>query len=139
MNTIKDIIKETGAALTIAALTVATTGVRVFADTAGGEESGSGGGNGATGHAKTGVDNVNPGAETDLNKMISTILNVVFGVVGIVAVIMIIIGGISYTTSQGDSQKTQKAKNTIMYGLIGLVVVLLAFAIVNFVLNGLMG
>ncbi len=138
MNTIKDIIKETGAVLTIAALTVATTGVRVFADTAGGEESG-GGGSGATGQAKTGVDNVNPGAETDLNKMISTILNVVFGVVGIVAVIMIIIGGISYTTSQGDSQKTQKAKNTIMYGLIGLVVVLLAFAIVNFVLNGLMG
>lgn len=138
MNTIKDIIKETGAVLTIAALTVATTGVRVFADTAGGEESGGGGG-GATGQAKTGVDNVNPGAETDLNKMISTILNVVFGVVGIVAVIMIIIGGISYTTSQGDSQKTQKAKNTIMYGLIGLVVVLLAFAIVNFVLNGLMG
>jgi multisubunit Na+/H+ antiporter MnhB subunit len=71
--------------------------------------------------------------------MISTILNVVFGVVGIVAVIMIIIGGVNYTMSQGDSQKIQKAKNTIMYGIIGLVVVLLAFAIVNFVLNGLLG
>ncbi len=137
MNMIKNFIKETGAALTIAALTVATTGVRVFADTAGGEESS--GGSTATQNAKNGVENVNPGAETDLNKMIATILNVIFGVIGIVAVIYIILGGIHYTTSEGDSQKTQKAKSTIMYGIIGLVVVLLAFAIVNFVLNGLMG
>jgi len=142
MSKIKDIAKEAGAALTIAALTVATTGVRVFAEEGtAGSEGGDGGSGGAaaTQRAKTGVDNVNPGAETDLNGMISTILNVVFGVVGIVAVIMIIIGGVNYTMSQGDSQKIQKAKNTIMYGIIGLVVVLLAFAIVNFVLNGLLG
>ena len=142
MSKIKDIAKEAGAALTVAALTVATTGVRVFAEEGtAGSEGGDGGSGGAaaTQRAKTGVDSVNPGAETDLNGMISTILNVVFGVVGIVAVIMIIIGGVNYTTSQGDSQKIQKAKNTIMYGIIGLVVVLLAFAIVNFVLNGLLG
>ena len=141
MSKIKDIAKEAGAALTIAALTVATTGVRVFAEegTAGSDGGGGGGGAAATQRAKTGVDNVNPGAETDLNGMVATILNVVFGVVGIIAVIMIVIGGVNYTMSQGDSQKIQKAKNTIMYGIIGLVVVLLAFAIVNFVLNGLLG
>ena len=138
MNKIKDIAKEAGAVLTIAALTVATTGTRVFAFTDD-EEGGGGGGSAATGKAKTGVDNVNPGAATQLEPMIQTILNVVFGVVGIVAVIMIIIGGVNYTMSQGDTQKIQKAKNTIMYGIIGLVVTLLAFAIVNFVLDGLLG
>lgn len=139
MNKIKDIAKEAGAALTVAALTIATTGVRVFAvGDEGGEETG-GGGSGATAKAQEGVKGVNPGAETELMPMISTILNVVFGVVGIVAVIMIIIGGVNYTMSQGDTQKIQKAKNTIMYGIIGLVIVLLAFAIVNFVLNGLLG
>ena len=63
----------------------------------------------------------------------------VFGIIGVVAVIMIIIGGVNYTVSQGDSQKLQKSKSTILYGIIGLVIVLLAFAIVNFVLNGING
>ena len=139
MNKIKDIAKEAGAVLTIAALTVATTGTRVFAVGGEEEESGGGGGSAATGKAQQGVDNVNPGAATQLEPMIQTILNVVFGVVGIVAVIMIIIGGVNYTMSQGDTQKIQKAKNTIMYGIIGLVITLLAFAIVNFVLDGLGG
>lgn len=129
-----EIAKEAGAALTVAALTISTNGISVFADgnTAGG--AGTAGEN-----ARSGVSNVNPGANTDLLSMIQTILNVVFGVIGIVAVIMIVIGGVHYTISQGDSAKIQKAKNTIMYGIIGLVIVLLSFAIVNFVLNGLIG
>ena len=143
MSKIKEIAKEAGAALTIAALTISTQGVSVFADgnTAGGSGgSGSNGGAGSAGaNARAGVSNVNPGANTDLMSMIQTILNVVFGIIGIIAVIMIIVGGVHYTTSQGDSAKLQKAKNTIMYGIIGLVVVLLAFAIVSFVLNGLIG
>ena len=139
MNKIKDIAKEAGAVLTIAALTVATTGARVFAMIEDGGDTSGGDGAAATGKAQQGVDSVNPGAAVDLNGMIRIILNVVFGVVGIVAVIMIILGGVNYTTSQGDSQKVQKAKNTIMYGIIGLIIVLLAFAIVNFILNGLMG
>ena len=53
---------------------------------------------------------------------------------GIVAVIMVIIGGFTYMTSQGDPGKTKKARDTILYGIIGLVIALLAFAIVNFVL-----
>ena len=55
--------------------------------------------------------------------------------VGVIAVIMVIIGGINYTTSQGDPEKIKKAKNTILYGIIGLIISLLAFAIVSFVLN----
>ena len=50
---------------------------------------------------------------------------------------MIILGGISYATSQGDPGKVKKGKDTILYGIIGLVVALLAYAIVNFVLGAL--
>ncbi len=88
--------------------------------------------------ALSGVNNVNTaGANTDLTAMIGTILSAVYGVVGIIAVIMIILGGINYATSQGDPGKIKKGKDTILYGIIGLVIVLLAFAITNFVLTNL--
>lgn len=73
----------------------------------------------------------------DLMSTLKNIINVIIGVVGFLAVVMIILGGISYTTSAGDASKVKKAKDTIMYGIIGLVIALLAFAIVNFVLNNL--
>ena len=56
-----------------------------------------------------------------------------------IAVVMIILGGITYATSQGDPSKVKKGKDTILYGIIGLVVALLAFAIVQFVLNAING
>ncbi len=71
----------------------------------------------------------------DLMTTVNTIINVALGVIGLVAVVMIIMGGLNYTTSAGDAAKVKKAKDTIMYGVIGLVVALLAFAIVNFVLT----
>lgn len=73
----------------------------------------------------------------DLMTTVNTIINVALGVIGLVAVVMIIMGGLSYTTSAGDAAKVKKAKDTIMYGVIGLVVALLAFAIVNFVLGNI--
>lgn len=76
---------------------------------------------------------------TDLMSVLTTIINVVVGVVGFVAVAMIVMGGISYATSQGDAAKTKKGMNTILYGVVGLVVALLAFAIVNFVLSSVFG
>ena len=51
------------------------------------------------------------------------------------AVAFIIFGGFQYTTSAGDPGKVKKAKDTILYGIIGLVVAMLAYAIVNFVLS----
>ncbi len=74
-------------------------------------------------------------ADYNLFGKISTIINVILGVVGIVAVIMVILGGIQYTTAAGDPAKAKRAKDTILYGIIGLVISLLAFAIVNFVLK----
>lgn len=75
--------------------------------------------------------------ENNLMSTLNTIINVIVGIVGFLAVVMIIMGGISFATSQGDTGKTTKARNTILYGVVGLVVSLLAFAIVNFVLNNL--
>ena len=69
-----------------------------------------------------------------LDAMITKVINVALGLIGTIAVVMIILGGYQYTTSAGDASKVTKAKNTILYGVIGLVIALLAFAIVNFVL-----
>lgn len=79
------------------------------------------------------------GNEEKLEQKVGSVLTVVFGLVGIIAVIFVIIGGFKYTTSQGDPGKVQSAKNTIMYSLIGLAVTLSAFAITQFVLNALKG
>ena len=68
---------------------------------------------------------------------VKKIISIVIGVVGFVAVAMTIYGGVQYTTSAGDPGKVKKAKDTIMYGIVGLVVSILAFAIVNFVLSSL--
>lgn len=75
--------------------------------------------------------------ETDITTIISNVINVIIGLVGVVAVVVMILGGITFITSQGDSAKVTKAKNTILYGIVGLVVAMLAFAIVNFVLGAL--
>ena len=71
---------------------------------------------------------------TELVSSITGIINAVIGVLGIVCVVVMIIGGVNYMTSSGDASKVKKAKDTILYGLIGLIVCVLAFAIVNFVI-----
>jgi len=75
--------------------------------------------------------------DTNIYDTIKNILGAVFIVVGIIAVIVLVIGGINYMMSQGDPGKVKKAKDTILYGIIGLIVSLLAFAIVQFVLDAL--
>ena len=70
----------------------------------------------------------------NLNAIVINVINAILGVVGLIAVVMVILGGISYMTSAGDSSKVKKGKDTILYGIIGLVIVGLAFAIVNFVI-----
>ena len=76
---------------------------------------------------------------TNVNHIITTIINVFSFVVGVVAVIMIIVGGFRYITSGGDSGNVSSAKNTIIYAIIGLVVVALAQFIVQFVLQRVTG
>ena len=67
--------------------------------------------------------------------LLTKIVNVFTVVVGVIALIMIIVGGARYITSGGDTSRVGQAKTTIIYALIGLVVVVLAQLIVHFVLN----
>lgn len=66
---------------------------------------------------------------------VSTVVNILLFIIGTVSVIMIILGGLRYVLSNGDSTQITNAKNTILYAVIGLVVALLAYAIVNFVVS----
>ena len=78
---------------------------------------------------------VDPTAEDDVNNIIATVINIFSVIVGVIAVIMIIVGGIRYVLSGGDSTATTAARNTILFAIVGLVVVALAQIIVRFVLN----
>lgn len=84
-------------------------------------------------------DNTSSNLFSGDNAIFKTITNVLLFLIGAVSVIMLIIGGIRYTISQGDSSAVTSAKNTILYAIIGIIVALLAYAIVNFVLGSFTG
>lgn len=71
------------------------------------------------------------------NSIFVTITNIMLFIIGAIAVIMLIIGGIRYVVSAGDQNAVTSAKNTILYAIIGIVVAFLAYAAVNFVSNQL--
>jgi hypothetical protein len=71
------------------------------------------------------------------DSLVTTIINIILYVVGIVAVVMLVIGGIKYATSSGDEKKVTSAKNTIIYALLGLAFAILAWTLVNFVFSNL--
>lgn len=75
------------------------------------------------------------GGTSKVNEIIRQVINIFSVIVGVIAVIMIIVGGFRYITSGGDSTKVTGAKNTILYALIGLIIVALSQIIVKFVLN----
>jgi type IV secretory pathway VirB2 component (pilin) len=83
------------------------------------------------------VDKVKPAdvQNTSLESYIQTIINVLLGLIGVVAVIMLIYGGFRYVLSAGNEKATSAAKDTILFAIIGIVVAVLAFAIVNFVIG----
>ena len=68
---------------------------------------------------------------------VTDIINVVIGILGLVCVVVMIIGGVNYMTSSGDTGKVKKAKDTILYGVIGLVVCALAsvFSVSNVIVR----
>lgn len=70
-----------------------------------------------------------------INHIVHTIINLLSAIVGIVAVIMIIVGGFRYITSGGNDTSVTSAKNTILYAIIGLIIVALAQVLVRFTLN----
>ena len=88
-----------------------------------------------------GLNSVNTGNGptnlTGTDGVFTTIVNVLLFIIGAVSVIMLIYGGIRYTTSGGNANSVTAAKNTIMYAIIGLIIAIFAFAIVNFVVGEL--
>lgn len=65
--------------------------------------------------------------------MFKKITDVMLFIIGAVSVIMLIIGGLRYVISGGDQNAVSGAKNTILYAVIGIIVALLAYAVINFV------
>lgn len=71
------------------------------------------------------------------NGSLESILTIVYTVLGIIAVVMLIIAGIMYATSNGDPSQVARAKNTILYTIVGIVVLVSATAIIGFVMRAL--
>ena len=76
-----------------------------------------------------------PHNSVSLNHVVKAVIDVLSVVIGIAAVIMVMVGGFRYITAGGDANNVSSAKNTIIYAIVGLVVVALAQAIVQFVVN----
>ena len=80
--------------------------------------------------------NIDPAHKNDdLISDVNKIINVVIGVLGVVAVAVVIYGGFLFLTAQGDPGKIKKGKDSITWGIIGLVIALLSWSIINFVLS----
>lgn len=74
-------------------------------------------------------------AGDDVGTIVRNVVNALLYVIGALSVIMLIWGGIRYTTSAGNANSVTSAKNTILYAVIGLIVAILAYAIVNWVID----
>jgi hypothetical protein len=83
----------------------------------------------------SGADCSTSDATEKINNLIHTIVNLLSAIVGVVAVIMIIVGGLRYITSGGNDASVTGAKNTILYAIIGLIIVALAQILVRFTLS----
>jgi len=86
---------------------------------------------------KKGADMTNSGgsAKQDLPDIITTIINVMLFIAGALAVIMIIYGGIRYITAHGDEKQVKVAKDTIVYSVVGLIIAIIAYALVTFIFD----
>lgn len=92
---------------------------------------------GAPGGLKDGIKTTKtddmPDDLTGSDGIINTVINTMLFIVGILSVIMIIYAGIRYATAHGDKGQVESAKNTLIYAIVGLVVSILAYALVNWV------
>lgn len=71
----------------------------------------------------------------DGQNLLTNGLNLVYFLAGSIAVIMIIVAGVMYVTSSGDSGRVTKAKNMLTYAIVGIIIVIIAFAITNWVVG----
>lgn len=126
---IKNVIRAVAPSIVVASLSLAVMIVPTVAGFDGGIQ---GGADSARGNDQT----------TELfgqTGIFRTITNVLLFILGAISVIMIIIGGLRYVVSGGNATAVTAAKNTILYAIVGVIVALLAYAIVNFVLDSFTG
>lgn len=76
--------------------------------------------------------------EKDISNVAVTLINFVVALVGVISVAAMVYGGVIFTTSQGDANKVKKAQYIVLYSAVGLIVSVLAFAIVMFVSNNVL-
>lgn len=81
------------------------------------------------------VCNETRNGQSNTATLVKNVISMLLFILGVICVIAIIVGGIRYATSGGDSSQTKQAKDTILYAVVGLVVAVLAYSIVNFVLS----
>ena len=111
----------------------------------------------AAGNAFAGIESINnyenPAAEgakavhangtpselLGVDGIFTKLANTVLYAVGIISVVMLIYGGLRYVVSGGDSKKVTDAKNTILYAIVGLIISILSFSIINFIINAVSG
>ena len=97
------------------------------------------GANNVNGKTNADCDNNKNGTGEKVQGIVNTVISIFSWVVGIVSVVMIIFGGFKYITSGGDSNGVTSAKNTILFAIVGLVIVALAQIIVKFVIGTVSG
>lgn len=85
--------------------------------------------------ACTGVENEICADDEEATDIVKNLVNTFLFVIGLLSVIMIIHSGLKYTTSRGDAEAVKSAKNTLLYAVVGLIVAISAYAIVNFVVT----
>ena len=89
----------------------------------------------------SGADCANPGVTNkglfEQDGIFQTIAKVLIFLVGAIAVLFLIIGGLRYVVSNGDAKNVEAAKNTILYAIVGIIVAVLSYAAVTFVINSL--
>lgn len=131
----KNIIKRFGSTLAIVAsmavVALGTMGAPVLADDCDA--------NGGLGSGMNCAKNDDmPETLTGDNGIVTTVINTMLFIVGILSVVMIIFAGIRYVTAHGDKGQVESAKNTLIYAIVGLIVSIVAYALVNWVV-GLFG
>lgn len=96
-----------------------------------------------TGGAQSGVNSAKtsemPTTLFGVEGTFTQVVNIMLYIIGILSVIMLIFGGMKYVLSRGESKAVESAKNTILYAIVGLIVAVLSYAIVNFVLTTITG
>ena len=125
--------------ITLSSLALPVGAVGIFGGCTGGKAPVAAGGNSDAQTSANTLCGATPKDGENLPDIVKNVINLILVVLGMVAVIMIVIGGIRYTTSNGDSSSVKAAKDTILYAVVGLIVAILSYAIVNFVLGRFSG